>query len=639
MLRVRRIFVSCIFAATFVLACAAQAATCLARAAVKPTPTPTPSSTPQPKPTPTPSPTPAPRTLYRINLALDFDRRSYEGTERVRWVNADDRAASVLFFHLYPNLRADEPQPQPRAPMTTKTMTAPAAAGAKPPTPNAPADAAASSLPPAPDEPGLEVTAVRALPSGTALAFTLDEARVTLRVQLREAVAAGGAAEVEIKFKGSVPEIDADETSLTAHLMQQVGAALQDTREQRRARDINFHSRGVVLLGSFHPVLAARAGGDWRREVEPTLAAIAHADAADYEVEIVAPADVALYTSGSDSIDAEASRPRVRRFTGEGLRGFAVVAGRSLRSQERESAGVRVRAVYAPEHERTARRVLDVSAEAVRVFAARFGPLPFKSYTVAEAPLVAGMGSAEFSGLSAIASAFYADFDAPAMRRLPEVVREQRASVEDSLEFAAAHMAAHQWWGAAAGSDSAREPVVDEALANWSALLYYQDARGVEPARAAADEQLRGVYEVYRTFGGEDMPADRPAREYRNSFQYAAIVSAKGALMLEALRPLLGERRFFEALRGYYETHRLRVATLDDLQEALAAGVNAQQRRLVARLFERWLAERHGDEDIAPPNPQLAAALGISLEPGAARDRNALSRFGRFFWRRMTRIR
>ena len=39
----------------------------------------------------------------------------------------------------------------------------------------------------------------------------------------------------------------------------------------------------------------------------------------------------------------------------------------------------------------------------------------------------------------------------------------------------------------------------------------------------------------------------------------------------------------------------------------------------VARLFERWLSERHGDEDIAPPNSQLAAALGITIRPEAAR--------------------
>jgi hypothetical protein len=62
---------------------------------------------------------------------------------------------------------------------------------------------------------------------------------------------------------------------------------------------------------------------------------------------------------------------------------------------------------------------------------------------------------------------------------------------------------------------------------------------------------------------------------------------------------------------------------------------------MVTRTFTRWLAERHGDEDIAPPNPQLAAALGLGTEPQqqAAKDRNAFSRLGRFFWRQMTRIR
>src|ERR1051325_8371942 len=48
------------------------------------------------------------RTLYRISLRLDFDARTYEGTERVRWTNRDDRPASFLYFHLYPNARADD---------------------------------------------------------------------------------------------------------------------------------------------------------------------------------------------------------------------------------------------------------------------------------------------------------------------------------------------------------------------------------------------------------------------------------------------------------------------------------------------------------------------------------------------------
>ncbi|HEV3470916.1 MAG TPA: M1 family aminopeptidase [Pyrinomonadaceae bacterium] len=544
------------------------------------------------------------RSLYRIHLRLDFDARSYAGTQTLRWVNRDGRPASVLYFHLYPNLRAG--------------------------------GEAREAGPPAADEPSLEVTGVSV--AGGPLQAALEDAGVGLRVQLREAVPPGGSAELTLAFKGTVPEIDADETSLPAHVIQQVGAALRDTREVRRARDTNFFARGVMLLGSFHPVLAARDGGDWRRRVEPSVGDTVFADAADYEVEVVAPRELGVYTSGEETFAIQMGAHR-RAFRARGLRSFALVAGRSLRAAEREAGGVRVRSVYTAEHEKTGLRVLNVAAEAARVFAARFGPAPFAAFSVAEVPLVAGLGSTEFSGLAVTASAFYVDFDSPAMRNLPELVREQRASVEESLEFAVAQGVAHQWWGAAVGNDPEREPVLDEALAHWSALLYVRDAHGEERALAAEEEQLRGVYQIYRTFGGEDMPAERPAREYRNSFQYAAVVTSKGALMFVALRRLLGDERFFRALRAYYEANRFEVAQLEDLRAAFVAEAELQQRRVVTRLFNRWLSERRGDEDIAPPNPQLAAALGVNPAQPEPRDRNAFSRLGRFFWRQMTRIR
>ncbi|MDT5295737.1 MAG: hypothetical protein QOJ76_2617 [Acidobacteriota bacterium] len=555
------------------------------------------------------------RTLYRIGLNLDFDARSYAGTERVRWVNHDDAAASVVYFHLYPNLRADDER-----------------AGAQS-SPDAQA---------APDEPRLEVTEVRAVAAngGQSLAFTAEDEGATLRVQLRETVAAGASAELELTFKGSVPEIDADETSLPAHIVQQVGAAMRDTREIRRARDTNFVSRGVMLLGGFYPVLAARAGGDWQRKVEPSVGDTFFADVADYDVTIRTPGELALFASCEEAGGLETGRNVTRIFRGANLRGFSLVAGRTLRAEEQTVGTLRVRSVFTAEHEKVGRRVLAVAAAAARTFDARFGSLPLKTVTVTEAPLVAGFGSAEFAGLAVIAGAFYVDFDSPLMRALPEMVREQRASVEDSLEFAAAQGVAGQWWGQTVGSDPARQPVLHEALGQWSALLYVQDVRGAESARQVQEDQLRGVYQIYRTFGGDDMNADRAARDYRNSFQYAAIVASKGALMFVELRQLLGEEKFFKALRNYYEANKLEVAETEDLRAAFAAVAEMQQRRMVTRTFNRWLSERRGDEDIAPPNPQLLAALGLTPEQQqAARDRNAFSRLGRFFWRQMTRIR
>jgi aminopeptidase N len=202
---------------------------------------------------------------------------------------------------------------------------------------------------------------------------------------------------------------------------------------------------------------------------------------------------------------------------------------------------------------------------------------------------------------------------------------------------------AHQWWAVVVGNDRAREPVLDEALANWSALLYYREIHGEPQAASALDEQLRGVYKLYRTFGGEDMEANRASRDYRNSFQYAAIVASKGALMFEALRKLLGDEKFLAALRDYYAANSLEVANMDDLRGAFNAGAPVEQRRTVNRIFDRWLSGKHGDEDIAAPDTKLAAELGLPTKTGNAKgDKNLLTAFakvGKFFWQQMTKIR
>jgi hypothetical protein len=284
-----------------------------------------------------------------------------------------------------------------------------------------------------------------------------------------------------------------------------------------------------------------------------------------------------------------------------------------------------------------------MAADAVRIFTSKFGPLPFKTITIAEAPLVAGVGSNQFTGMQVIASAYFVDFDSPAMRNLPEIIREQRPSVEESLEWSVAHLVAHEWWGSAVGNDPAREPVLDEAMASWSALLYFREVYGKLKANAVLEDQLQGVYRLYRTFGGEDMDANRPAREYRNNFQYAAVVTTKGALMFVELQRLLGEEKLLAAFQKYYQEKLFEIAELEDLRSELVEAAAVEQRRSVARTFNRWLGSRHGDEDIAKPDPELATSLGLPAKPnqrgGDRNPLNAFARVGKFFWQQVTRIR
>ncbi len=554
---------------------------------------------------------PVERHLYKIDLKIDFEKLTYTGVERVRWVNRGEKPTSIIYFHLYPNLRSGDQQFQANASATVES-----------------------------DEPRLDIVEVRAGVDDSPLFSSLDDLGTTLRVNLRESVAPESSTEVVIKFKGSVPEIDRDETSLTTHVVKQVSAALRDDREMRRARDINFRCRGVMLLGTAYPVLAVRDGDEWRRKLEPSVGDVVFNEAADYEVTVAINQGVEVFTSGTET---GGRTDKGQTFTGSAFRDFAILAGRGLRSEHTEVQGVDVRSIYLAEHERVGKRALTVAANALRTFNTLFGPLPYKTISIAEVPLVAGLGSCEFSGLNVIASAYYVDFDSPTVRNLPEIIREQRPSVEESLEWAVAHLVAHQWWGIAVGNDPAREPLLDEALTSWSALLYYQRMYGEEKAAAVLNDQVRGVYRLYRTFGGDDMDANRPTRDYRNTFQYAAIVSAKGALMFVDLQKTLGDEKMFAALRNYYQANLYEIAQLEDLRIALVAEAPVEQRRMIGRTFTRWLTAKRGDEDIAPPDQELAATLGITAKqpPQKSGDNpfNAVAKVGKFFWQQVTRIR
>jgi hypothetical protein len=137
------------------------------------------------------------------------------------------------------------------------------------------------------DEPTLEIAEVRTAGNDWITPFALDDQQTTLRINLREAVPPNGAVDIQIKFKGSVPEIDPEETGLVTHILQQVSAAIRSTRELRRARDTNFVCRGVMLLAprsQFWP----RATATLVRKVESSIADSLTTDTADFDVTVSA---------------------------------------------------------------------------------------------------------------------------------------------------------------------------------------------------------------------------------------------------------------------------------------------------------------------------------------------------------------
>lgn len=503
---------------------------------------------------------------YEIELALDYHNTTFSGVETVRFTNSSREEIDQVSFHLYPNVGlADE------------------------------------------DDSWLSVR--RVTTSNRDLKYSLRSHQTVVRVEVPAKLAPGQGIELKLEFAGRVPQVQREEASLLAHFLQEVNDAVNEERPPRDARDIFSAGEEAMLLGYFYPILAAKPSQLTEQSLVAGASGITVSEVASYEVKVTAADGLTVISSAPlvKTEDAVASTESEKRksyfFRGSNLRGFGLAFAERMKSVEQQLDATRVVSYFREGDDRLGKRALDVCIHAIETYSQAFGPYPYPLLQVMEMPLSAGHSSTELTSLIALAQAYYIDFDSPKSSRLPGFLREQADVIKTSFEFSLAHGVARQWWGVAVGSDSERVPYVDEALASYSAAYYHEAVYGKGLGDIILKQQLHGTYQAYRMLGGVDLEVDKPAREFRNALQFTAIVQAKGAILFSQLRQELGDKKFFNALKTYYSTNKFRLATPDQLRGAFLNEVEDQ--RNVRALFQRWLREKRGDEDIGAPDMTL----------------------------------
>jgi aminopeptidase N len=162
--------------------------------------------------------------------------------------------------------------------------------------------------------------------------------------------------------------------------------------------------------------------------------------------------------------------------------------------------------------------------------------------------------------------------------------------VEDGLyargggvEWLTAHEVAHQWWYVVVGNDPVAEPWLDEALTQYSTMLYYERTYGAERGASIVRSVFRDTYEQLLA-SGRDKPVGLAASAYSPG-QYFQVVYDKGALYFDDLRKAVGDERFFEILRLYYERHRYGIATPDSYLDVVESVTGDRH----LDVYEKWI--------------------------------------------------
>jgi hypothetical protein len=536
--------------------------------------------------------------LYEIDQALDDVTGRLAARLRLTWTNDTGAPLTVLPLRVHAN--------------------APAELGA----------AAGQSL---------TISSLRAL-SGPACTFTVLRPTL-LEVRFASPIAPGASVQLELAYEARLRELGPRANDAFSQALSSIGSLASST-----AVDYGLLARGdgisTVALG--YPAVAPFVDGHFDTSPPARVGDVGWGSVARFRVRTVLPDGLVAVTNLVDQPSvARAGGTRLMVSEGEPMRDFVLVAARDLEHVEARVGRVRVASWYRARDAARGRAALDIAVASLGSFERRFGPYPWPELEVVESSLVGGAGGMELSGMVLIAGMLYRPLDG-SQSQLASLMRlwsqlgggldpsagntgAQPASapspsadrMDAAFEFTVQHEVAHEWFAMMVTSDSGEYAAFDEPLAQYAAVVAYEDRHGAAAARVVTDELVRMNYALYRLLDGVDRAAQRDASSFRTSVEYAGLVYGKAPFAWLEARDRLGDARVSAILRGALAENKFGIVTPASWRASLTrAGAPAS---LLARL-SRYLEQAHGDEDLGVDDsgdlvlrvmfpPEVAASL------------------------------
>ncbi|HZY42102.1 MAG TPA: M1 family metallopeptidase, partial [Anaerolineae bacterium] len=319
----------------------------------------------------------------------------------------------------------------------------------------------------------------------------------------------------------------------------------------------------VLTLPNFYPQIPAYDDEGWNVELAPGMGDAVFSDSALYQVNILAPKNQVIVTSGSCESQAAPAGQQYQRCVSGPMRDFMIAMSADFQVASQTVDGIKVNSYYLKKDTEAGRRGLNVTVQSVKSYEKRIGLYPFNELELVETPTTAG--GIEYPGLIVVAQNLY-------------------EKDRDYQEGVTAHEAAHQWWYSLVGNDQVDEPWLDEALTQFTTALYYLDAYGQSDYDGYVTQDLKLRYDRVKGTD-EDKRGDLSVAAYSER-EYGAIVYGKAPLFFAAVYEKLGDARSNQWMQTYFNAHRYGVAYEADLLKAIETQLDA---KMVEELLKVWI--------------------------------------------------
>jgi len=393
---------------------------------------------------------------------------------------------------------------------------------------------------------------------GNELDVSLSEGDTLAMVTLPAALASGDALDLEIVFSSTIP------TDPKASY----GMYSYDERSGSYAL-----AHWIPLLAGYDPV------NGWQLGPPSEFGDPVFTNTALFDVSINSPAAFVFVTTGSEVGSTQHGSLTTRRFVSGPTRDFVMAADADFRVESITVGGTVINSYFNPDDVVSGHAVLTAGAQALEVYNRLGGEYPYEEFDLAEIDLGNGAGGVEFPQLVFISGDYYGTENAPTL-------------IPGFLEFVVAHEVAHQWWYGLVGNNQYLHAFIDEGLANYLTVVYFEETYGEEAAQQQINFNLKAAY-FARLFDDGDEIVDQPTDDFPSQRSYESLVYGKSALGFGEVRAAIGDDAFFDALRAYVAQFRFEVAAPSDLKAAFETASDMD----LDELWRHWFEAAEGKQD------------------------------------------
>jgi aminopeptidase N len=356
-----------------------------------------------------------------------------------------------------------------------------------------------------------------------------------------------------VKFNGKSVKYNEDNQILKFSLDNQLKPgeeaeiAIDFTLKIPRSVDRLGYTNEQYSLTNWYPILSIydEKAGSWDETPFHPVGESNYSDSSDYKVNIAVPKDMVVTGTGVNTSKKSENNMDKLSFEALNNRDFVLFMSKDYKVVSTEIDGIKVNSYYFKEKS-TAERMLGLAAEALKFYNEVYGKYPFPEYDVVETYLQGG--AMEYPTATQMGPYMKMDSD----------YKQGRLTFFDE---AVVHETAHQWFYSTIGNNEFKEPVLDETFTSYATALFFEKKFG--------EYSQMGVKAAFLT---RTMKASGPI--YRTTDKYTwndfgLVVYKIGPVVLEDLRQKVGEEKFIDIFKTYYDKYKYKNASLEGFLEII----------------------------------------------------------------------